>query len=146
MALAGLAQSFNPSILNQWLKAHGGYINGFQFVWSSLNQLGFVYQGRVTNSQIKNQLDQNNVVICSINGGARYVLAYGYSSDNILVNDPNGNNVLYPLSAFDDGQTGVYTVTGTSSAYKKLIQRLKSVKKLSEVDKRWWNKENTAKV
>jgi hypothetical protein len=98
MALAGTGHNYNPSTLNQWLKGHGGYVSGDLFVWGAINSLGLTFQGKVANSQIKSQLDQGKVVICNVHNGGHWVLATGYSGDNILVNDPGYNTASYTLS------------------------------------------------
>ena len=43
MGLAGIGQNQNPSILNNWLKAHKGYDSKNNFVWTSINSLGVTY-------------------------------------------------------------------------------------------------------
>lgn len=131
MALAGTGKNYNPSTLNAWLKGHGGYVSGDLFVWNSINAIGLTFQGKVANSQIKTQLDQGKVVICNVHNGGHWVLAYGYSGDNILVNDPGYSTTSYALSQIVDGQNGVYSVSGTNSAYKNLMKKLNSIVKPS---------------
>lgn len=103
MALAGTGHSYNPSTLNAWLKSHGGYVSGDLFVWGSINSLGLTFEGKVANSQIKTKLDQGKVVICNVHNGGHWVLAHGYSGDNILVNDPGYNVQSYALSTIVNG-------------------------------------------
>jgi hypothetical protein len=146
MALAGTGHWVNPSILNQWLKTHGGYVSGDLFVWGSLSPFGLIYQGKVANYQIKSQLDQGRIVIVNVMNGAHWVLAYGYNGDNILVNDPGFNVGSYYLSQIVDGQTGVYVFTGANSASKNLLQRLKGFVKPSEGKKNWWNDADGGKI
>ena len=98
MALAGTGHDFNPSTLNQWLKEHGGYLNGDLLVWGSINSLGLTYQGKIASFQIQTVLDQGKVVICNVRNGAHWVLAYGYDGNNILVNDPGYNVTSYYLN------------------------------------------------
>ncbi len=88
MALAGVGQNYNPSTLNKWLKANGGYLKGDSFIWESINKLGLAYTGSIPNSAIKSALDRNDVVIVNVRNGAHWALAYGYNGDSILVNDP----------------------------------------------------------
>lgn len=110
MGLAGIGKGYNPSTLNTWLKSHGGYVSGNLFVWGSINSLGLIYEGKVSNSQIKSELDKGKVVILNVHNGGHWVLAKGYSGDNILVNDPGYSTASYSLSQIVNGQTGVYRV------------------------------------
>lgn len=50
MALQGLGHPTNPSQLNQWLKGHGGYVQGDWLVWAAVNPLGITFQGKISNS------------------------------------------------------------------------------------------------
>ncbi len=98
MALAGTGYDFNPSTLNQWLIAHGGFYDGGNYIWSSTNALGLRFQGKVSNSQIKSHLDSGYVVLCLVRGGTHWVLAYGYNGDSILVLDPAFSRGSYDMS------------------------------------------------
>jgi hypothetical protein len=69
------------------------------------------YLGKVSNSQIKSNLDAGRVVILNVHNGGHWVLAYGYNGDTIMVNDPGYNVASYTLSQIVDGQNGIYTVT-----------------------------------
>ena len=111
MALAGTGHSYNPKTLNQWLKANGGYARGDEFVWASINKLGLTFGGFVSNANIKSSLDAGKVVICNVHNGGHWVLAHGYSGDNILVNDPGYSTTSYSLSQIVNGNNGVYTVS-----------------------------------
>ena len=64
----------------------------------------------MSNSQIKSNLDAGKVVVCNVHNGGHWVLAYGYSGDNIMVNDPGYQTASYALSQIVDGQNGIYTV------------------------------------
>lgn len=119
MALKGIGFDTNPSKLNAWLTQNGGYISGDLFVWASVNSLGLTFtgkrrltSGKVGNSQIKSNLDAGRVVVCNVHNGGHWVLAYGYSGDNILVNDPGYQVTSYTLSQIVDGNNGIYTVVG----------------------------------
>ena len=127
MALAGTGHGYNPSTLNQWLKGHGGYSGGDGLVWGAVNPLGLTYQGKTGNGQIKGNLDQGKVVICNVNNGGHWVLAYSYSGDTIYVNDPGFDRSSYTLSQIVDGNNAVYSVAGASSSFINLVQRLKSI-------------------
>lgn len=108
MGLSGLGHAYNPSTLNTWLKGHGGYVSGNLFVWASVNPIGMVFEGKVSNSQIKAKLDQGKVVICNVHNGGHWVLATGYSGDNIHVNDPGYQTTSYALNQIVDGQNGIF--------------------------------------
>lgn len=97
MALEGTGHHQNPSTLNSWLKAHGGYSGGDGLVWSAVNSLGLTFAGKFPNSEIKKALDAGKVVICNVNNGGHWVLAHSYSGDNIMVNDPGFNRASYTL-------------------------------------------------
>ena len=111
MALKGTGHSYDPHSLNSWLKSNGGYVSGNLFVWASINKLGLNFQGFVSNSAIKGNLDQNKIVIMNVHNGGHWVLATGYSGDSIKVNDPGYSTSAYALSEVVNGNTGVYTVT-----------------------------------
>ncbi len=55
-------------------------------------------------------MDKGKVVICNVHNGGHWVLAHGYSGDNILVNDPGFSTTSYTLSQIVNGQNGVYRV------------------------------------
>jgi hypothetical protein len=120
MALAGTGHSYNPDTLNTWLKANGGYASGDLFVWSSINKLGLTNRGFIANSMIKASLDKGMVVICNVRNGGHWVLATGYSGDNILVNDPGYDVSSYPLSSVVNGNTGTYSVNAIPSIINNL--------------------------
>jgi len=111
MALTGTGQNHNPSTLNKWLISNGGYASGNLFVWASINKFGLTFQGFVSNSNIKANLDKNNIVILNVHNGGHWVLATGYSGDSIRVNDPGYATTSYSLGEIVNGNTGVYSVT-----------------------------------
>ena len=78
MALKGIGLNYNPSSLNAWLTGHGGYVSGDLFVWASINILGVTFLGKVTRSQIKDNLSRDNIVILNVHNGAHWVLATGF--------------------------------------------------------------------
>lgn len=127
MALAGTGKNYNPSTLNTWLKANGGYVSGDLFVWGSINRIGLNYQGKVANSQIIANLNAGKVVICNVHNGGHWVLAYAYQGDNIMVNDPGYSTNSYALSQIVDGQNAIYTVG--NGAYYNLINKLNALRK-----------------
>jgi len=120
MALTGFGKSYNPHTLNIWLNANGGYASGNLFVWGSINKLGFNFKGFIGNGDIKKNLDAGNVVICNVHNGGHWVLAKGYSGDNILVNDPGYATTSYPLSGIVSGNTGLYTVNRSPKTFSEM--------------------------
>lgn len=110
MGLKGIGKDYNPSTLNTWLKANGGYVSGDLFVWASINPLGVTFLGKVTRSQIKDNLDRENLVLLNVHNGAHWVLATGYQGDNIYINDPNYTTPFYTLDQIVENQVGIFRV------------------------------------
>lgn len=133
MGLSGTGHSYNPSTLNTWLKGHGGYVSGNLFVWGSINAIGLTFEGKVANSQIKAKLDAGKVVICNVHNGGHWVLAHGYSGDNILVNDPGYSTTSYTLSQIVDGQNGIYHA-GNGAEKPSMFMTLKNTLLRREID------------
>ena len=121
MALSGCGKSYNPGTLNTWLKSNGGYSGGDLYVWTAINKLGLTFKGFVVNTQIKQNLDAGNVVILNVRNGAHWVLAHGYSGDNILVNDPGFSTSSYNLSEIKNGNTGIYSVNKVPAFLSNLL-------------------------
>lgn len=119
MALSGCGKSYNPGTLNKWLTSNGGYSSGNLFVWSSIGKLGLSFQGFFGNNVLKAKLDAGYIVICNVRGGSHWVLATGYSGDNIKVNDPGYSVSSYPISGIVDGNNGVYKQSGTPEFLRK---------------------------
>ena len=126
MALAGTGHNYNPSTLNKWLTSNGGYVSGDLFVWGSVTSLGLSFEAKVGNSQIKAKLDAGKVVICNVHNGGHWVLAYAYSGDNIMVNDPGYSTTSYAISQIVDGQNAVYGIR--TGAYYNLIGKLNNLR------------------
>jgi ABC-type bacteriocin/lantibiotic exporter with double-glycine peptidase domain len=125
MALAGTGHNYNPGTLNTWLKANGGYASGDLFVWTAIGKLGLTYKGKISNSEIKHHLDSGYVVILNVHNGGHWVLAHGYSGDNILVNDPGFSTTEYSLSQIVNGNTGVYSVSKLPGVLNELLVNVK---------------------
>lgn len=126
MALSGTGHSYNPKTLNDWLKGNGGYVSGNLFVWASINKLGLTFKGFVANSAIKSNLDAGNVVICNVHNGGHWVLAHGYSEDNILVNDPGYSTASYSLGEIVNNNNGVYSVSNLPESWNTFYYELKA--------------------
>lgn len=78
----------------------------------------------MSNSQIKSNLDAGKVVILNVHNGGHWVLAYAYSGDNIMVNDPGYSTTSYALSQIVDGQNGIYTVA--NNGWRSYLDRIYS--------------------
>jgi hypothetical protein len=113
MGLAGIGKNYNPGTLNTWLKGHGGYVSGDLIVWGSVSPIGLSFKGKVANSAIKSNLDAGHVVVCNVHNGGHWVLAHGYSGNNILVNDPGYTTTAYDINSIVNGQNVIYGVVGS---------------------------------
>lgn len=98
MALTGIGHTFNPSTLNAWLKANGGYVNKDDFVWGSVSSLGLSFSGKLPNSLVRINLDVGYIVIIHVRKQTHWVLATGYDGTNIKVMDSKYDSTYYPLS------------------------------------------------
>lgn len=110
MALSGIGRNFNPSTLNTWLKANGGFVNKDDFVWGSVNSLGLSFSGKLPNSLVRINLDVGYIVIIHVRKQTHWVLATGYDGTNIKVMDSRYDSTYYPLSELADNQNAVYKV------------------------------------
>lgn len=98
MALYAIGNTqFNPSTLNKWLIANGGYASGDLFIWASVSRFGVTFIGKVTRDKIASYLDSGYIVIPNVHNGRHWVLATGHEGDNILVNDPYYDTASYTL-------------------------------------------------
>lgn len=98
MALYGIGNTqFNPSTLNKWLTANGGYESGDLFVWESINKFGMTFIGKVTRDKIIPYLDSGYLAFPNVHNGRHWVLAFGHDGGNILVHDPNYTTPSYTL-------------------------------------------------
>ena len=126
MALAGTGPAYTPSTLNRWLTANGGYYNGGDLLWGSISKLGLPFEGKFSNSYIKSKLDTGRVVICNVHNGGHWVLAYAYSGDTIMVNDPGYSTTSYAISQIVDGQNAVYGLH--TGGFYNLMGKLKNLR------------------
>ena len=124
MALTGCGHTYTPSTLNTWLTHNGGYVGGDGYVWAAIDKLGLTYKGKIANSEIKHHLDSGYVVILNVHNGGHWVLAHGYSGDNILVNDPGYSTTEYSLSQIVAGQTSIYSVNKVPMFWHTLVNSI----------------------
>lgn len=88
-----------PSSVNEWLKKHGGFVSGDEFVWASVDPLGTKFGGFLTPSQAADNFKAGHVVILNVDQGHHYVLMTGIiSSSEFKVNDPGFTKTSYTLS------------------------------------------------
>jgi len=103
MILSTKGVSTNPSILNDWLKGHGGYADGCDIYWGTVDQFGKTsFQGIETADYgtVCNGVSAGHGIIANVNGGAHWVLVTGCDGNgNYYVNDPGYNRNSYPASA-----------------------------------------------
>jgi len=101
MALNGLGktingQSANPGSLNGWLGGNGGYVNGNDFIWSSVGRLGLHHvKGTNSKAEMRQAICNNQVVILTVNNGGHYVLGTGTGDGVFFVNDAGYNRDSY---------------------------------------------------
>lgn len=63
MGLAGVGKNFNPSSLNQWLKAHGGYVQQDLIVWGSVSPIGLNFMSKLCLIQLRSIMTESNQIL-----------------------------------------------------------------------------------
>lgn len=102
LKITGLTNdSFNPSVLNSYLKSHGGY-SGDLFIWASTNGYvsGWKHEGSVTlsgtnstkMSKIKSLIQKGYYVTVCVKNGGHWVAVTGYDDNDIIMSDPASNS------------------------------------------------------
>jgi len=99
-------QTATPEILNDWLNQNNGY-NGYNFLFETLDELGFMYMGDLNQIDQVNAFIQNENYVVFLHVAApgfsgHYVLATGVNSTGITVMDPFYNVTMYNFSAVID--------------------------------------------
>jgi hypothetical protein len=61
-----------------------------------------------------------------VHNGGHWVLAYAYSGDNIMVNDPGYSTTSYSLSQIVDGQNAIYGAK--AGAFYNLVGKLNNLR------------------
>jgi len=109
-------QDATPLTLNNWLTAHGGYVNNDDIIWNSVSRLGRISVMTVTRSvstsQLKTYVDACHPIVVNVRGGSHWVLITGATSDpNVWrVNDPGFNQDTYTHNTMLDYI--IYKVSG----------------------------------
>jgi len=99
----------SPPLLNLWLLSHDGYVNGDDFVWASINQLGYRFEGKVRNiSEMIDAMRRGKFLILNVNKGGHYVFATGRKGNAFVVMEPGHSNRI----TYDDQEVvsaSIYT-------------------------------------
>ena len=105
--VAGCGHNYNPSTMNSWLKAHGGF-QGDLYVWGPIKEFGFNYQGQITGTAaIRAAVTAGKRVILNVNNGHHWVLALKDTGSGFDVMDPGYNTKHYAYS--DVVRAGIYS-------------------------------------
>lgn len=103
LKMTGLTDSnFNPAVMNSYLKSHGGYVNGNNFVWASTDGYvsGWKHVGSATlsgtnstkMSKIKSLIQSGYYVTVCVKNGGHWVAVTGYDDNDITMSDPASNS------------------------------------------------------
>lgn len=103
LKMTGLTDSnFNPAVMNSYLKSHGGYVNGNNFVWASTDGYvsGWKHVGSATlsgtnstkMSKIKSSIQSGYYVTVCVKNGGHWVAVTGYDDNDITMSDPASNS------------------------------------------------------
>jgi len=104
---------FDPLIMNEWLKKHGGFVQEDQVVWDSLTPLGLEFVGFTTDiKKMVISIVRGDALILKIKEENRYVVGYLAGPDGFVCKDPAvyayGGVKYYSFDNIDSGF--VYTV------------------------------------
>jgi hypothetical protein len=92
MILATKGVGVNPSSLDDWLSNNGGYYDGCDLIWASIDAYGVTtFQGFQTADEgaICNGLSQGHGIVANVNNGEHWVLLTGCLGGGVFtVNDP----------------------------------------------------------
>lgn len=93
---------YNPSTLDSWLTSNGGYADGCNIYWGSVDTFGcttYIGKQNPTESEICNGLDAMHGLIANVNNGGHWVLLTGCAGGGVFyVNDPGYSRDTYSLS------------------------------------------------
>ena len=101
MILATKGVDINPSSLDDWLSNNGGYYDGCDLLWGSIDAFGVTrFQGLETADEgaICNGLAQGHGIVANVNNGGHWVLLTGCLGGGVFtVNDPGFNRDTYGM-------------------------------------------------
>ncbi len=101
MILATKGININPSSLDDWLSNNGGYANGCDLIWRSIDAYGVTsFQGIefADESAICNGLAQGHGIVANVNNGEHWVLLTGCLGGGVFtVNDPAFSRTTYGI-------------------------------------------------
>lgn len=101
MILATKGVNINPSSLDDWLSNNGGYFNGCELIWGSIDAFGVTsFQGleNADEGAICNGLAQGHGIVANVNNGEHWVLLTGCAGNGVFyVNDPAFNRDTYGI-------------------------------------------------
>ena len=101
MILQTKGASNDPGSLNSWLQNNGGYANGCDIYWGSVDAFGVTsFQGieQASESEICNGLSAGHGIVANVNGGGHWVLLTGCAGGVFYVNDPGYDRTTYSMS------------------------------------------------
>jgi hypothetical protein len=88
--------------LNSWLHSNGGYANGCNICWGSVDAFGVTkYQGKehASESAICSGLSKGHGIVANVHNGGHWVLLTGCAGNGVFyVNDPGFSTTTYHLS------------------------------------------------
>lgn len=101
MMLKTKGANYDPSTLDHWLTVNGGYANGCDIYWGSVDAFGVTkFQGIETasESEICSGLSAMHGIIANVNGGGHWVLLTGCKGNGVFtVNDPGYSKTTYTM-------------------------------------------------
>lgn len=91
--------SLTPDKIAAYAMEHGYYMSGSGTAWSFMEEVPYQYgvsvsRPGISESRMKRQLDDGNVIICAMRQGdftaiGHFIVIYGYDEEGFLINDPN---------------------------------------------------------
>ena len=86
----------DPIVMNDWLLANDGFIDGWGFVWESIEALGFKLEGFVNDTASTIQaLNEGKRIFLHVNHNNHYVLALKDTGYGYEVMDPYFNGRIW---------------------------------------------------
>ena len=92
-----------PDVTNDWLIDNGGY-DGYNFLFPSLNQLGFEYVEdlKAINDTLNYIDNEDYLVFLHVQNAKHFVLSTGYNASGIFVQDSLYNRTMYNFTEVVD--------------------------------------------